>query len=222
MVWNYDKNIIFIHIPKTGGTSVESYLNLKTKDKSKFDKIGYGIKYINGKKKALQHLTVGEINDYIGNQKFNQMIKFTIVRNPFSKIVSEFSHFTNLSGPKYHGNESPLIKNGELITDFDNFLDHVDHIVNNNLYDDNIFYDHFRPQSDFVKINNKIIVDTVFKFENLNEVKYFLKIICPKDTSDFPHAQKRRKKQIKLSPDQKKKIYNIYQKDFQLFNYKFT
>ena len=220
MVWCDKNKIIFVHIPKTGGTSIESYLNLKTKDKAKFEKIGYGVKIFNNKKKALQHLTADEIKNFIGTDKFNKMFSFTIVRNPYSKIVSEFSHFLHLSGPKYHGVESPLRVNDQIIDNFDDFLHHIDNIVTNKLYDQNVFFDHFKPQSEFTQdSNNDNLIDKIYKFENLDEVKQMLKRNYPKDCSIFPHSQKRKKKNIKLSESQKEKIYNIYENDFKLFNY---
>ena len=219
MVWCYDKNVIFVHIPKSGGTSVESYLNLKTKNKSKFDKVGYGIKVINNNRKALQHLTASEIINFIGEENFNKMYKFAIVRDPYSKIISEFSHFLNLSGNKYHGKDSPLLKNGTLITNFDDYLDHVKNIIDNQLYDQNVFYDHFKPQHEFVSIDNKIVLQDIYRFEELDMVKQFLKKKFPKENTNFPHSQKRKKKKIILTSNQKSKIYSMYEADFKLFNY---
>lgn len=219
MVWCEKKKLIYVHIPKTGGTSIESYLNLKTKKKGNFEKIGYGVKIFKGKKKALQHLTASEIKNLIGEDKFNQMDKFSIVRNPYSKIISEYSHFLHLTGPKYHGDDSPLIVNGVIINNFDQFLNHVDNIVKNKLYDQNMFYDHFKPQFEFIQDNTDNLIDNIYKFEQLDTVKMMLKEKYPTNGALFPHSQKRKKKKINLSLSQKDKIYAIYQNDFKIFNY---
>lgn len=86
MVWSFDKNYIFIHIPKTAGTSIEGYLGKHKINKNH----GYGV--FNGK--VFQHFTYNEIKNYlISNGKkefFNQSIKFTVVRHPIDRLISEY------------------------------------------------------------------------------------------------------------------------------------
>tara|TARA_A100000164_G_scaffold339938_1_gene335377 strand:- start:228 stop:815 length:588 start_codon:yes stop_codon:yes gene_type:complete len=65
--------IIFIHIPRTSGTSIESAF------KFNMDKVG-------GK-----HLKASEIKRNIGNDKWNNYFKFSIVRNPWERFVSMYS-----------------------------------------------------------------------------------------------------------------------------------
>ena len=65
--------IIFIHIPRTSGTSIESAF------KFNMDKVG-------GK-----HLKASEIKKNIGNDKWNNYFKFSIVRNPWERFASMYS-----------------------------------------------------------------------------------------------------------------------------------
>ena len=64
------KNVLFVHIPRTGGTSICDALNLKHK-----------------KGPAMQLLH--HSNDVSG---FDDYYKFSFVRNPFDRIVSVYLH----------------------------------------------------------------------------------------------------------------------------------
>jgi len=70
----------FIHINKTGGTSVAKAL---------------GIPFI-------QHLTAREIISDVGEELWDSAFKFAFVRNPFSKVVSHYNYRvkTNQTGLK--------------------------------------------------------------------------------------------------------------------------
>ena len=62
-------DFIFIHINKTGGTSIEKALGLE-KD----------------------HLTASEKKTAIGKQKWKKIYSFAFVRNPWDKVVSHYHH----------------------------------------------------------------------------------------------------------------------------------
>lgn len=72
---NSDKNIAFIHLPKCGGTSIEKLLYAQG-----FSKMGH---FHN------RH------SFYIDKLPAKNRFVFTFVRNPFSKVVSEYHWFTN-------------------------------------------------------------------------------------------------------------------------------
>ncbi|MEA3381947.1 MAG: sulfotransferase family 2 domain-containing protein [Pseudomonadota bacterium] len=63
------KNVIFIHINKTGGTSVCNALGLKK-----------------------SHMTAKEIIDVIGEKKFKSSYKIAAVRNPWDKVLSHYKY----------------------------------------------------------------------------------------------------------------------------------
>ncbi|MBP1839620.1 sulfotransferase family 2 domain-containing protein [Formosa algae] len=66
------KEFVFIHIAKTGGTSIIS---------------------ITGKAYR-KHLTVKEVIKYIGQKKWDNVYKFAVVRNPWAKVVSQYKFRT--------------------------------------------------------------------------------------------------------------------------------
>ena len=89
-----DRNIIFVHIPKCGGSSVEDVLWSDVGSRSP-DQLWMGFvrpmfnKYQTG---GLQHLTAHYIKQEVGDQFFNSSFKFAVVRNPIHSIVSQFKY----------------------------------------------------------------------------------------------------------------------------------
>ena len=105
---NDNINILFIHIPKTGGTSLEKYFSNKFKielnNKSLFNFIKTNNKNIKINS-SLQHLTYNKIvqyNNKLFNVDFNNIKIITIVRNPYERIISDLFFFKliNINTPK--------------------------------------------------------------------------------------------------------------------------
>lgn len=107
---NNDINLLFIHIPKTGGTSLEYYFSSKFKIPLNNNSL-YG--YINYKslsdanmeiKSSLQHITHNQITRYsnIFQIHFDNIKIITIVRNPYHRIISDlfFYHLINTNTSK--------------------------------------------------------------------------------------------------------------------------
>jgi hypothetical protein len=197
MVWCHKKEIIFIHIPKTGGTTVEYYLNCMNYIK------GYGII----KNVAFQHFNWDDYNKLLGNVTYKNYFKFTIVRNPIDRCISEF-----FWTPLNFG-----YKNGYL---FDNFLKEVEDIVKNKRFYDSIYHDHFQSQSYYIlNKNNKIMVNKIFRFEIFFKVKNFLKKYTKNQNQIQNKNKNRNKEKLILTKKQKQKIYEIYKENFINFNY---
>jgi len=201
MVWDIPKKIIFIHIPKTGGTTIESYMEKLNKP---IFIGGYGIL----RNVVYQHFNYKDYIKFFGHEEYNKFIKFTIVRNPYDRIISEY-YWTPI-------NTNLGYKSGK---NFDYFLKKVSNIVKNKKYNDTIYHDHFIPQYEFIcNIDKKIMVNRLFKFEEFNKVLEFLK--NKKYNIDFKKKLNNyEKNKIKLNPIQKKKIYELYKQDFEIFKY---
>ncbi|MGJ8662385.1 MAG: sulfotransferase family 2 domain-containing protein [Marinicella sp.] len=68
-LWYQEPEFIFIHINKTGGSSVEKALNL-----------------------PFEHLTALEKIDEVGEETWQQKFTFSFVRNPFDKVFSHYRY----------------------------------------------------------------------------------------------------------------------------------
>ena len=143
-------------------------------------------------------------NKFLGNEIYNKYFKFSIVRNPIDRCISEY-YWTRLNFGYKKG------------ASFDQFLTEVENIVKNKRFFDSKYHDHFQSQSYYILDDNKKVkIDKIFRFENFSEItdflsKYTTEEIKPKNIS----------KKIKLKPTAKQieKINIIYKEDFENFNY---
>lgn len=102
---NNDINILFIHIPKTGGTSIENYFsskfNIKLNNESLFLYINKDIQIKNNIiiNSSLQHITYKQIIEYnkVFNINFNNIKIITIVRNPYERIISDLFWYKKIN-----------------------------------------------------------------------------------------------------------------------------
>ena len=187
---------IFIHIPKTGGTSIKNILlknnfellNLhQAKDGSNDDKTG-----------AYKLGTANRLKRGIDDNIWNNYFKFTFVREPYSRAVSNY--FFLKYNNKINFNKF-LKKKFNKITDIWHFT---------------------LPQSRHIYNNKKeLLVDFIGNFENLQED---FNNICTKIgiiPTKLPYLNKTNKsnKRKILNNINKRIIYNKFKEDFENFNY---
>lgn len=189
-------NFIFIHIPKTGGTSLKKILDDKIKIEG-WDSKGELITYNKDTHKKFLY------EDYI---KYNSFYKFTIVRHPYKWIMSYYNFHKNKD--KFYKNiTSKKIKNTINIS-FDKWLSQLKSF----------------NQSDWFYSNNKILVDKIIKLENFdNDVKELLNTLNLESSFKNYHFKNSKKFNIdeikELTNKQKEKIQKICYNDFKLLGY---
>lgn len=102
MLISHRKNFIFTKTVKTAGTSVECYFERYCMPEGTWKKshsrevyisntgiIGYRGKFNTGKK-YYNHMSAKMIRDTIGKDIWDRYFKFTIVRNPYDKVISAY------------------------------------------------------------------------------------------------------------------------------------
>jgi hypothetical protein len=197
MVVCHNRKIIFIHIPKTAGSSIEHLL----RDEGKYELDFIGVR--NGRS---THHYMGIELKIILKELYSVYYKFSFVRNPYDRLISEY-FWCRIKNIGYKFNKT-----------FDEFLDYVEDIVKNKKFTEHIENDHFIPQYLFLFFDNKLIVNNIFKYEDIETVIPLI-IKKLKIKTSLKHLNKTNKNEITLDETQKERIYNLYKIDFQTFNY---
>lgn len=194
-------NMLFIHIPKTGGTAFEEYLLNKKKYTLYLHSIGGENKGNQLNNKSLQHMPYQTIieNQHLFNIDFkieNVGMILAFVRNPYERVVSD------LFWLKFNQKEdSP---------------EEIYNTLQNYYFDrDDLDY-HNYPQHHFLQDNNGKMVENIriIKTEDLT------KSLQNMGFFDYNHIVNDNKSYMKyLNKDSIQIINSRFKKDFELFNY---
>lgn len=180
------KPFIFIHINKTGGISWGERLNLPFK----------------------MHFTATEVIHAIGWKNWKSALSFSIVRNPFDKVVSHYFY-------RVQTNQTDM---GSGIVDFSTW---VKKCYGKNK--DPFFYDQpkmFQTQMDWINVDGRPAVDLILRFENME--KEYQKVAQHLGIDqDLPHKNRTKREHFKNYFT--KETWNIvaewFQKDIEYLGY---
>jgi chondroitin 4-sulfotransferase 11 len=199
---NREHKFIFIHIPKTGGTSIEAL----------FDQSFYGWddKFCLWK----QHCSIHQMQSVYGID-VDSYYKFAIVRNPWDRAVSDYKWWTRPNSPFFDFLNNTTLEDYLLIR---NGYEKINH-----LNDSTGRADHFYTQYSFVEIGGACVMDCIIKFENLQQD---FNIFCDQigmPQQKLPHTNKTNRKHYSEYYNQKTIdiVAQKYHKDIEYFDYQF-
>ncbi len=203
---NNDTNILFIHIPKTGGTSLESYFstkyNIPLNSKSLYDYLheepNQNNIVINS---SLQHITYQTIFKYknVLNIDLDGAKIITIVRNPYERLISDLFFYKLITINSSFEEVFNIIKTYLLRNDLDN---------------------HNIPQHVFITNDNKKIIHNIHVLHT-ETLKTDMHNLGYEDFDKRDNTNSINVDYYKyLNNDSIKLINDFYDYDFTLFNYK--
>ncbi len=203
--YNENINLLFVHIPKTGGTSVEHYFSHKYKIPLNYKSLwSFNIEDMNKlkSKSSLQHLTLNQIykysNEKLININFNNLKIITIIRNPYERIISDLLWYSLININSTKKEVFNVINNYIKSTKYDN---------------------HNIPQYLFITDENKKIYDNIkiFCTSSLNHD------MINEGYSDFNMKVNSNNKNVDyydyLNKDSINLINSFYHDDFVLFKF---
>lgn len=195
--------IIFLHIPKTAGFSIEKFFDNNKRNHLIFDsEIVWGLK--DGK--YTQHFEYKKIKEYYqGKENIDNYFKFTFVRNTWDRLLSAYSYLN--PNPKkedfceYLRKKCKALVSGELGE-----------------------CDHYNSQIRYIYNDGEEFLDFIGKFENIQED---FKKLCEKISVDYKKLPllnfSSRKKEYKeyYNEETLNLVKEVYKKEIEYFDYKY-
>ena len=198
---SHKHKFIFVHIPKTGGRSIEKLLRKSSED----------LEFDDGWNQDLsawqQHLSIQSILN--NRPSCKNYFKFSVVRNPWDRLVSCYFYFER------HG----------IFGNFKDFLNESGLYLNNfPKFNGQLgCMEHRSLMFDFLSCNQKINMDFTGRFENLQED---FNVVCDKigiPQQELPHANKSKHKHYTeyYNDETRQIVAEKYAKDIEYFGYEF-
>lgn len=188
----YKAGCIFIHIPKTAGTTIAHAL------------LG----------RRAGHFTALEVKERMGVEKFESFFSFAVTRHPYDRLLSAY-HYVRSGGGEHGGVRRESYFEDPAFTSFDSFVQ--DWLVREDLESTNLL---FRPQSQFIfDDQGALLVNHVTSVNNLEGLKKILKKELGKELNFQFKNRNSEKSDHPVADHSKRIISELYHKDFELLNY---
>jgi hypothetical protein len=207
---------IFVHIPKTAGTTITSVLSSLTRwndielGGTEFGEI---IAPLYLKKFGLgKHTKLSQIRKILGDEDFQKFRKFSFVRDPYAKAFSTYRHLRRWR----------VWKGSEIMDSFESFLQFVTSaFFLDSTGPDNLFIPQFKWLADE---NGNLLTDYIGNVETIQASMATMieQLSLPIDVSRIPTLNESGDPYEYLTAytaEAKEIIINKYKKDFELFAY---
>jgi hypothetical protein len=195
-------NCLFIHIPKTGGTTVEKLLDMYREWPTLDLEVLMGRLILGDQEYQLQHLSFRDAAQFVSEELLRKSFTFSFVRNPWDRMVSEYFWRCG-DGMQW---------------EFEPFVDWVCDTANSReeLEGRNC---HFRPQVEFLDG----AMSFLGRFERFHQDLNFVLAELGLDARDIPHERKipRGKYRDYYSDRLQKRVGDTYECDIDTFKYTF-
>ena len=247
---------VFVHIPRTGGTSFRKMLQIDEEKPSDLEKINSkGLVFLSNKQKGRrsydtprvlqkEHLVMSQMAqlNIVDRNIFNQYFKFAFVRNPWDKLLSEYTnHYC-----KYCESFEEYVSKVEQIVNFinDNFKFDIEdlfyeeyskltfNILWNKKLDNHLMPwggnevhsdPHFFPQHIFThNLDGTVLVDFIGRFESYEEdAQNILNQLGISSPIEKLHSSEHPPYRQAYTPITRDIIANVFQTDIKVFGYQF-
>lgn len=196
---NMNNQLIFIHIPKTGGTSIGKALGFKSTSHIKAKEVTHSAPLIKGK------------------------FSFAVVRNPYERFISLYN-YARQEVSTYHNNIEPHKALYGIHLDYEllkksSIEECANYLLEGKLKHDSS-WNHWKPQYSWVYYKDKLLVDNIYHLNNLHHLKddlrrkFNIQIQIP-----YLNSSESNRQNYLLNQRTKRIIEEYYSKDFQLFNF---
>lgn len=205
MVISHKHRFIFVHVPKSAGSSVTRILNQYTDRSARIrvramaERAGLAQKRI-----SLPHESVRAIKERLPARTFGGYLKFAFVRNPWDWHVSHY----------HYARATPKHKRHAIFKRFSGFDEYIDWIVDNGYSQHQILADK----------DGRLLVDFVGRFETLQEdLNRILRLLYLPPVS-LPHVNRTDHRDYRsyYTPHTRKLIGEARRLDVDTFGYDFN
>ena len=211
MLLSFDHDFLFVHIPKTGGTSIRQALAPFAQDPKAFwqnrmlGRLGINFNLVFGNYQSYcfrKHADIQTVQKRMPASVLDSMLKFSFVRNPWDLLVSNYSYILNRPKHKRHRRVRKL-----------SFSEFIPFAAAKGIG----FQKRMLSDS-----QGQMQVDQIGKFENLQsdfaDITSRLMVIAP-----LPHLNQVRRADYRdfYDPRTRDQVAMIYREDIETFEYEF-
>ena len=215
MLISYTRNFLFVHLLRTGGTSITRALKVESSSPEQYLEnrilraLGIRVNHFTTYQRKLYrtHTSARSLRRNVPPEIWDRLFRFTVVRNPFDRIVSLYTHLTGrregrLIGRRY-GSDLENMTFGEFVSVIRRFpLLH--------------------QKQQITDETGKLLVDHVAHFESLKEdFLQILRTVNVEATLDHLNGSRHRNYREYYTPSLIQNVSEYFAEDLEFFGYDF-